>query len=384
MPSVSVNPPKTPVTEGSNGVAAATLPNVCKMPGPPAPFVPTPLPNIGKSALSPQGYSQTVTIEGHKVAIRGATFKSMGDVASQGTGGGLISSNVEGPTSFVGPGSLDVQIEGKNVHLLGDPMLNNGGAGGSPPNAATMMGVLQANLLVTVVEDDACPLCQEHHGAFEETSATKADAGVLAEKFRVRVEAASARIQTMLGVVVCKCGQKFADQSAVTTQELCAAADDATMKHQAGVDVSLAASKSTLDQKYLESLEDKKKRMGDLLGGGPQFNDAWEEGEEAARRSSKKRSGPASYPPGTCAAQKVLILVREDGGLAAAMTERWYSSSGGETQAPVAFIDNRQGARKPDVAKFPHEATVPPCGTCVILVPLLLCPQDEVKCSHPT
>jgi len=37
MAKVSVNAPKTPVTEGSNGVAAATLPNVCKMPGPPAP-----------------------------------------------------------------------------------------------------------------------------------------------------------------------------------------------------------------------------------------------------------------------------------------------------------------------------------------------------------
>ena len=61
----------------------------------------------GKSGNSPQGYSKDVTIEGHPVAIQGATFKSMGDVASQGSGGGLISSNVEGPTSFVGPGSLD-------------------------------------------------------------------------------------------------------------------------------------------------------------------------------------------------------------------------------------------------------------------------------------
>ena len=125
--SVTVNPPKTPVTAGSNGTAAATLPNICKMPGPPAPFVPTPLPNIGKSGNAPKDYSKDVTIEGNAVAIRGATFKSMGDVASQGTGGGLISSNVEGPTSFVGPGSMDVKIEGKNVQLLGDPMLNNGG-----------------------------------------------------------------------------------------------------------------------------------------------------------------------------------------------------------------------------------------------------------------
>jgi uncharacterized Zn-binding protein involved in type VI secretion len=146
MPSVAVNAPKTPVTKGSSGIAAATLPNICKMPGPPAPFVPTPLPNIGKSDNSPEGYSTTVTIEGNPVAIKGATFDSMGDVASQGTGGGLISSNVQGPTKFIGPGSMDVKIEGNNVQLLGDPMLNNCGPGGSPANAATMGGVLQAPL----------------------------------------------------------------------------------------------------------------------------------------------------------------------------------------------------------------------------------------------
>jgi uncharacterized Zn-binding protein involved in type VI secretion len=112
MAKVTVNPPKTPVTRGSNGTAAATIPNVCKMPGPPAPFVPTPLPNIGTSDDSPEGYSTTVTIEGQPVAIKGASFKSKGDVASQGTGGGIVSSNVQGPTKFIAPGSMDVKIEG--------------------------------------------------------------------------------------------------------------------------------------------------------------------------------------------------------------------------------------------------------------------------------
>ncbi len=45
----------------------------------------------------------------------------MGDVASQGTGGGIVSNNVQGPTSFIGPGSMNVKIEGKNVQLLGEP-----------------------------------------------------------------------------------------------------------------------------------------------------------------------------------------------------------------------------------------------------------------------
>ena len=143
MATVSVNPPKTPVTKGSSGIAAATVPNVCKMPGPPAPFVPTPLPNIGKSGDSPNGYSKKVKVEGQPVAIKGASFKSMGDIASKGTGGGIVSSNTHGPTKFIGPGSFDVKIEGKNVQFLGDPMLNNCGPSGSPANSATLQGEVQ-------------------------------------------------------------------------------------------------------------------------------------------------------------------------------------------------------------------------------------------------
>ncbi len=144
MKSVAIHPPKTPVNKGSGGIAKATLPNVCKMPGPPAPFVPAPLPNIAKSELSPQGYSTTVEIDGNAVAIRGAMFESMGDMASKGTGGGLISANCHGPAKFITPGSMTVKIEGKAVHLLGEPMLNNCGPSGSPPNTgATMMGVHQ-------------------------------------------------------------------------------------------------------------------------------------------------------------------------------------------------------------------------------------------------
>lgn len=122
---VSVNAPKTPVTEKSSGVKAAVMPNVCKMPGPPAPFVPAPLPNIGKSDNSPSGYSTKVKFVSAKVAIKGATFKSMGDIPSQGTGGGLISATVQDITEFVGPGSMNVCVEGKTVQLLGDAMTNN-------------------------------------------------------------------------------------------------------------------------------------------------------------------------------------------------------------------------------------------------------------------
>jgi uncharacterized Zn-binding protein involved in type VI secretion len=153
MPKVTVNPPKTPITKGSNGVAAAVTPNMCKMPGPPAPFVPAPLPNIGKSGMSPDGYSTSVTIEGEAVAIQGATFKSMGDVASKGLGGGLLSMNTEGPTKFVAPGSPNVVIEGKAVQFLGDAMVNNCDPGGQTPNGgATTPGEVQAPGAPAVLE----------------------------------------------------------------------------------------------------------------------------------------------------------------------------------------------------------------------------------------
>jgi hypothetical protein len=98
------------------------------MPGPPAPFVPTPLPNIGTSGDSLGDGTSTVKIESKKIAIKGSYFMSQPspDVASKGTGGGLITAATQGKTKFVAPGSMDVKAEGKNIQLLGDAMTNNG------------------------------------------------------------------------------------------------------------------------------------------------------------------------------------------------------------------------------------------------------------------
>lgn len=147
MGTVAIHAPKSPVTQGSMSIAAATLPNICKMPPPPPPFAPTPLPNIGQSGKLPQGYTTTVKVEGQPVATRGASFGSSGDIASMATGGGIVSSNAEGPTTFAAPGSLNVLFEGKNVQLLGDQMLNNCGPAGMPPNSATMAGVLHGPVI---------------------------------------------------------------------------------------------------------------------------------------------------------------------------------------------------------------------------------------------
>ena len=140
---VTIMAPKTPVTEGSHGIAAADLPNICYLPSPVGP-VPSPLPNIAKSSDSPTDYSTDVKFEGAAVCIAGSSFgKSMGDTPSSAAGGGVISANFEGPAKFAGPACMSVQVEGKGVHLVGDPMLNNCAPGPGTPNAATMAGVIQ-------------------------------------------------------------------------------------------------------------------------------------------------------------------------------------------------------------------------------------------------
>jgi hypothetical protein len=99
-------------------------------------------------------------MDGCPVAIQGASFLSVGDVAALATGGGIISSNVQGPTTFLGPGSFNTKIEGKNVQVLADPMLNNGGPAGSPANAATMGGVLHEPVIAQATQLGVLPEVQ--------------------------------------------------------------------------------------------------------------------------------------------------------------------------------------------------------------------------------
>lgn len=391
MPSVTVNPPKTPVTAGSSGVAAATVPNVCKMPGPPAPFVPTPLPNIGKSGDSPDGYSTSVKIEGSAVAIQGASFKSMGDVASQGTGGGIVSNNVQGATKFVAPGSMDVKIEGKNVQYLGDQMSNNNGPSGSPPNAATLTGVLQAvGTVIAVPGDEPCPLCGETHG--DETklaesdstngacTATRAAFGARVAAWVAEDVAAAREHSTMVGVVECRCSKHFAEQSSLTYREFTESA--AGCETQPGGECPTL---STRDKGGAARNEATRQALERFAGDDKKtFRKAW----DAARERSKHPEAPVEegapvpvgYPPGACAAQKAITLALSKGKhRPKALTEKYYDSKGNSTAGAVEFRD--EATMRVVVRTFADGATVPPCRTCSVIVPMLMCMLKGKKCG---
>lgn len=411
---VSINAPKTPVTAGSGGIAAATIPNVCKMPGPPAPFVPTPLPNIGKSGESPKNFSKSVVIGGKKVAIKGATFKSIGDAASKGTGGGVVSATTHGVTQFVGPGSMNVKFEGKNVQLLSDPMLNNCGPSGTPSNAATVVGIMQKSGLMTAVEAQKCVVCEKDHEALEETEATKTDLGVLRIQFEAQIKALEARraaqkmalrqkmwderkkeppadmmkskvsVRTMLGVVECICGKQYAEQSGLTTVELCAAAADSGMRHASGVTVSYGDGKNAKKSARQAQISAVALGLRHFTGDAAQVSLRWESAERQAEASDLTRDSAASYPPGNCAAQRALLLLIDDNALPAAMTEEWYHDQGRPTQSPIEYIDARGATRETKVERFADRDTTPPCKTCDIVVPMAICTQGATACNHQT
>jgi hypothetical protein len=373
--SVAVNPPKTPVTKGSNGIATATIPNVCKMPGPPAPFVPVPLPNIGKSGKSPQGYTKDVTIEGNAVAIKGATFESMGDIASKGTGGGLISANCEGITKFVGPGSMDVKFEGGNVQFLSDPMLNNCGPGGSPPNAATLLGVLQKSGLLTAVMAGVCPVCGRNHGPLRETQASKESCGELATAWK-----AANGMSTMLGVAHCRIhgrGARYAEKSG----------EDQIQRFY-----TAASAFRTRGDGTAPIPDDPLQTFRDRLGAN--FEPVWQQGGQRHQRFlDDMANNEAAYEPGNCAGQKVIALLMDRGGIPGAMTEQWYSKKGRPTGGRMAYLSRgplrgpragepgRMNPRRPRVDNFAHGETTPPCRTCELILPYLLCTEDRTQCS---
>jgi len=119
----------------SNGIAMATVPDVCKTPAPPGPPIPIPYPNIAMSSDLVQG-TTTVMIDGASAAIQGSKFaKSTGD--EPGVAGGIVSGVFAMEATFISF-SPTVMLDGKPACRLTDKMLMNKG------NTVCMGGVLQA------------------------------------------------------------------------------------------------------------------------------------------------------------------------------------------------------------------------------------------------
>ena len=98
------------------------FPDVCKTPAPPAPPIPIPYPNIGKSSDTTSGTS-TVKADGSMVMIKGAKYMmSAGD--EPGVAGGILSGTFKQECEFM-MYSFNVMLDGQNVCRMADPLWHN-------------------------------------------------------------------------------------------------------------------------------------------------------------------------------------------------------------------------------------------------------------------
>ncbi|MCG3182770.1 MAG: hypothetical protein ICCCNLDF_00836 [Planctomycetes bacterium] len=109
------------------------VPDVCKVPAPPAPPVPTPFPNMGMVMQAGSGVSTKIKIENQPAILLNTKIPmSSGDEA--GTLGGMISNKFKGEVIFK-KGSMKVKFEGKGVCHITSITSHNGTNANMPAGA---------------------------------------------------------------------------------------------------------------------------------------------------------------------------------------------------------------------------------------------------------
>lgn len=115
----------------NGGGSATALPDVCKVPAPPAPPVPTPFPNIAMlSQADGSTCSSRVRIEGRKVCtVQTEISRTSGDEA--GTAMGLMSNKQMDKAAFR-QGASKVRVEGHDIVTHLKPTAHNGSNANAP------------------------------------------------------------------------------------------------------------------------------------------------------------------------------------------------------------------------------------------------------------
>ena len=109
------------VTHANGSALSINFPCVGKTPGPPAPFVPVPYPNISKGGDTDKG-SKKVTADGKAVALKNKSeFSTSSGNEAASAGGGIVTSKQKGKSSYF-MYSMDVKIEKSEVPRAFDIM----------------------------------------------------------------------------------------------------------------------------------------------------------------------------------------------------------------------------------------------------------------------
>lgn len=121
------------------------MPDVCKVPAPPAPPIPTPFPNIAQCAMANAGTCAiTVKLSNMPAIVQNSMIPiSSGDEA--GALGGVVSNQFIGPATYK-MGSMKVKFNGKPAcHLT-----SMAGQNGSNPNVPAGQQIVPSQALVLV------------------------------------------------------------------------------------------------------------------------------------------------------------------------------------------------------------------------------------------
>ncbi|MCA8914884.1 MAG: DUF4150 domain-containing protein [Planctomycetes bacterium] len=121
------------------------MPDVCNVPAPPAPPVPTPFPNIAMCAQAqPGSFSLKVKVGGANALVQTSKITmSSGDEA--GSLGGVMSGMIKGPCEYK-MGSMKVKFEGKGAAHLTSMVAQNG----SNPNVPAGQQIAPSQVVVMV------------------------------------------------------------------------------------------------------------------------------------------------------------------------------------------------------------------------------------------
>ena len=109
------------ITHAKGSALSINFPCVGKTPGPPAPFVPVPYPNVSKGNDTAKG-SKKVKAQNKPVALKNKSefSTSVGNEAAT-AGGGIVTAKQKGKSKYY-MYSMDVKIEGKEVPRAFDIM----------------------------------------------------------------------------------------------------------------------------------------------------------------------------------------------------------------------------------------------------------------------
>ena len=132
-----------PASTKGGGMCTATVPDVCKVPAPPAPPIPTPFPNMGQLATA-NGTTTKVKIQNMPVVTKNSKVPmSNGDEA--GVLKGLISSTNMDQITFK-MGVTKVKFEGNEGINLMKPTAHNGSNANAPVGMVSAPGQVKVIL----------------------------------------------------------------------------------------------------------------------------------------------------------------------------------------------------------------------------------------------